>query len=47
MTSNIKSVSSPTHPIDFEFGDSPKQANVKLIIDEVRADNARSLLSLV
>jgi hypothetical protein len=25
MTSNIKSISSPTHPIAFEFGDSPKQ----------------------
>ena len=36
MTSNIKSVSSPSHPIDFEFGDSPKSANVKLIINEVR-----------
>lgn len=34
MTSNIKSISSPSHPINFEFGDSPKQATVTLIISE-------------
>ncbi len=32
MTSNIKSINSPTHPIQFEFGDSPQQANIKLVI---------------
>lgn len=30
MTSNIKSIASPSHPINFEFGDSPKKATVKL-----------------
>lgn len=34
MTSNIKSISSPSHPINFEFGDSPKTATVQLIINE-------------
>eukprot|EP01119_Soliformovum_irregulare_P016300 TRINITY_DN4699_c0_g1_i2.p1 TRINITY_DN4699_c0_g1~~TRINITY_DN4699_c0_g1_i2.p1 ORF type:complete len:850 (+),score=284.73 TRINITY_DN4699_c0_g1_i2:75-2624(+) len=28
MTSNIKSISSPSHPISFEFGDSPQDATV-------------------
>lgn len=26
MSSNIRSISSPTHPITFEFGDNPKKA---------------------
>ncbi len=30
MTSNIKSVSSPTHPIQFEFSDTPQKASVSL-----------------
>ncbi len=30
MTSFIKSVSSPSHPISFEFGDDPNHAHVKL-----------------
>lgn len=30
MTSNIKSVASPSHPIQFEFGESPKSAKVSL-----------------
>jgi uncharacterized protein YegL len=30
MTSFIKSVSSPSHPISFEFGDDPQHAHVKL-----------------
>ncbi len=34
MTSNIKSISSPTHPIQFEFGDSPAKAAVSLANEE-------------
>eukprot|EP01118_Nematostelium_gracile_P006839 TRINITY_DN2208_c0_g1_i1.p1 TRINITY_DN2208_c0_g1~~TRINITY_DN2208_c0_g1_i1.p1 ORF type:complete len:913 (-),score=285.21 TRINITY_DN2208_c0_g1_i1:11-2749(-) len=34
MTSNIKSISSPSHPIKFEFGDSLQQANVSLSNDD-------------
>jgi hypothetical protein len=30
MTSNIKQLSSPSHPISFEFGDEPTQATVTL-----------------
>ena len=30
MTSNIKKVSSPSHPIDFEFGETPAEARVVL-----------------
>jgi hypothetical protein len=30
MTSNIRSLSSPSHPISFEFGDEPTKALVKL-----------------
>jgi hypothetical protein len=34
MSSNIKSVSSPSHPIKFEFGDSPAKAAVELAQNE-------------
>lgn len=30
MTSNIKSVTSPSHPVSFEFGDIPSQATVTM-----------------
>lgn len=30
MTSNIRSLSSPSHPISFEFGEEPTQAQVLL-----------------
>lgn len=30
MASNIKSISSSSHPISFEFGNSPKEAKVNL-----------------
>lgn len=30
MTSPIKSISSPTHPIEFEFGDTPNQAKITI-----------------
>ena len=30
MTSNIRRVSSPSHPITFEFGEEPNQATVSL-----------------
>ncbi len=30
MSSGIKSVSSPSHPISFEFGRTPQQANIRL-----------------
>jgi hypothetical protein len=30
MSSNIKSVSSPTHPVQFEFGNTPNKAKVQL-----------------
>ena len=33
MTSNIKQLSSPSHPIAFEFGDEPTQATVTLSSD--------------
>lgn len=35
MTSNIKQISSPTHPISFEFGDTPKAAKVSLANPDV------------
>jgi poly [ADP-ribose] polymerase len=34
MSSNIKSISSPTHPIQFEFGDTPSKAAVSLAHNE-------------
>lgn len=33
MTSNIRSLSSPSHPISFEFGEEPTQATVTLTDD--------------
>lgn len=35
MSSNIKSISSTSHPIGFEFGDSPKEATVTFSADKI------------
>ncbi len=34
MKSNIKSVTSPSHPIAFEFGDQPNTATVTLALED-------------
>jgi hypothetical protein len=35
MTSKIKSVSSPSHPIQYEAGDTPMQARIVLVKEDV------------
>ncbi len=35
MTSRIKGVSSPSHPIQIEFGDTPLSAKILLANDDV------------
>ena len=30
MSSNIKKISSPSHPIEFEFGETPTEARITL-----------------
>jgi hypothetical protein len=45
MTSNIRSLSSPSHPITFEFGEEPNQATVTLS-DSAQAQAAKDLIVL-
>lgn len=46
MTSNIKSLSSPSHPISFEFGEEPSQATVTMSDDSPQASQAKDLVVL-
>lgn len=44
MTSNIRSLSSPSHPITFEFGEEPNQATVTLSSESPQASAAKDFI---
>lgn len=46
MTSNIRSVSSPSHPISFEFGDQPTKATVTINSESAQATAANDFVIL-